>query len=163
RFVAQSDAAYAEQLVKGLLQAEDSQVPALVRNLDRYRKHVDPRLRVVLDDPDSSPTERLHASLALLPVDSGQADYLHARLLEVGFRDRERSGAKQVMAARILAGYTDDRPDELAELLRDANGDQLPVLLPALADADRERVAAAMEGELDRAALDETNPGLWDD
>ena len=75
-----------------------TQAPALVESTPRmrthhkflpssrqcrdYRRWVDPQLRSELvQGTDDSQSEHLHASLALLPVDASQVDYLFNRLL----------------------------------------------------------------------------------
>jgi formylglycine-generating enzyme required for sulfatase activity len=69
--------------VESLRSAGTNDVPPLIRQLDGYRRWADPRLRRMLRDSDESSRDRLHASLALLPVDPSQADYLGRRLLGV--------------------------------------------------------------------------------
>ena len=64
-----------------------SDVPAVIKQLAGYRRWADRRLRRMLRDSDESTRDRLHASLALLPVDSSQADYLGKRLLGVAPAD----------------------------------------------------------------------------
>jgi hypothetical protein len=51
--------------------------------LTRYRRWLDPLLRDACRDADArrQPRRHLHASLALLPVDAAQVDYLLGRLL----------------------------------------------------------------------------------
>jgi serine/threonine protein kinase/formylglycine-generating enzyme required for sulfatase activity/tetratricopeptide (TPR) repeat protein len=68
--------------VKQLLVAESSEVVALVRAMESDRGWIDPELRRVAADPLANPKARLHASLALLPVDPSQAAYLETRLLD---------------------------------------------------------------------------------
>ena len=71
----------AEGLLETLRTAGTTDVPAVVKQLASYRWWADPRLRRMLRDSDESGRDRLHASLALLPVDSSQAHYLGRRLL----------------------------------------------------------------------------------
>ena len=71
-------------LVESLRTAGTTDVPAVIEQLAGYRRWADRRLRRMLRDSDESTRDRLHASLALLPVDSSQADYLGKRLLGVG-------------------------------------------------------------------------------
>jgi serine/threonine protein kinase/formylglycine-generating enzyme required for sulfatase activity len=72
---------YAEGLVQSLLHADTAQVPAIVRQLAAYRKWTDPPLIEENDKATAGSRQKLHASLALLPVDAGQVDYLFGRLL----------------------------------------------------------------------------------
>jgi hypothetical protein len=58
-------------------------VPAVVQQLTGYRHWADPRLRQLLRESEESSRERLHASLALLPVDATQIDYLRKCLKSV--------------------------------------------------------------------------------
>jgi len=75
------NAVHAEGLVSRLLDAEIGLVPGIIDALDGYRKWTDPELRTVADSTAASSKDRLRASLALLPVDDGQLDYLFQRLL----------------------------------------------------------------------------------
>jgi formylglycine-generating enzyme required for sulfatase activity len=77
------DADYAAALVARLELAETPQVPAIVAEVSRYRRWTDPLLVRNLEQPTGSPKKKLHARLALLPVDPGQVkplskDLLHA-------------------------------------------------------------------------------------
>jgi formylglycine-generating enzyme required for sulfatase activity len=62
--------------VTSLLRAEIDQVPNTIAELDGYRQWVDPKLMQLLSDDATTPKQRLHASLAMLPSDPAQADYL---------------------------------------------------------------------------------------
>ena len=81
---AQNQADHAAELVQRLLDADIAQAPAIIREIDGFRNWADPKLREV-----SAPAERegdrrrrLHTSLALAPVDPGQAGFLTERLLD---------------------------------------------------------------------------------
>ena len=67
-------------LVQQLLKADTVKVPGIVQVIGSYRRWADPELRRAVA-VSSDPQAKLHASLALLPVDPGQADYLADRLL----------------------------------------------------------------------------------
>jgi len=78
----------AAALVQRVLDADTPQVPDIVGAMREYRQWVDSLLRSELenrsDDPALRrvpPRQKLHASLALLPVDASQVDYLFNRLL----------------------------------------------------------------------------------
>jgi serine/threonine protein kinase/formylglycine-generating enzyme required for sulfatase activity len=71
----------AKGLVDQVVRVKIGQVPGIVKSMDKYRRWTDPVLRQVVGRYAADSPERLHASLALLPVDDGQADYLYARLL----------------------------------------------------------------------------------
>ncbi len=76
--------AVAEEKVDQLFRVRIAQVPDVVKSMEKYRRWVDPLLRQVVEGSsslDRSPN-RLHASLALFPVDGGQFGYLYVRLLE---------------------------------------------------------------------------------
>jgi formylglycine-generating enzyme required for sulfatase activity len=65
-----------------LLAARTADVPELVRHLGPYRRWADPVLRATAAAPEGlDEDKRLHVALALLPSDTGQADYLGERLL----------------------------------------------------------------------------------
>jgi serine/threonine protein kinase/formylglycine-generating enzyme required for sulfatase activity/tetratricopeptide (TPR) repeat protein len=69
-------------LVEQLGRANIAQVPEIVKAMKRYRRLVDPALREAVGRSPARSTGRLHASLALLPVDDGQVDELYDRLLD---------------------------------------------------------------------------------
>ena len=77
----------ASALVESLQSCVTSDVPAIVKELSGYRRWADPQLvRVAQElaraqETDAQRREHLHASLALLPVDPSQVDYLFNRLL----------------------------------------------------------------------------------
>src|SRR5262249_8861617 len=68
-------------LVQRLLDAETPRVPEIVGAMRDFRRWVDPSLRSELEKASAGPRQKLHASLALLPVDASQVDYLFDRLL----------------------------------------------------------------------------------
>lgn len=74
----------AHALRRRLLDANTSEVPAVVADMSSYRRWIDPLLRDAAAQAEASKDARkqLHASLALLPVDGGQVDYLYGRLLD---------------------------------------------------------------------------------
>ena len=71
----------ASALVESLQSCVTSDVPAIVKELSGYRRWADPTVSDVGTRNRRSNREHLHASLALLPVDSSQVDYLFNRLL----------------------------------------------------------------------------------
>ncbi len=75
------NATYAKGLVEQVLKANISQVPGIVASIRDYRTWVDPALKAALANSSEGTSEKLHASLALLPVDASQAEYLYVRLL----------------------------------------------------------------------------------
>ena len=56
-------------------------MPAIVKQLSGYRRWADPLLVRVAQGTDPQSRQHLNASLALLPVDASQVDYLFKRLL----------------------------------------------------------------------------------
>jgi formylglycine-generating enzyme required for sulfatase activity len=73
----------ANHLVRALASADVEVVDQIIDELATCRRWADPKLRALVAE-SSPPKQRLHASLALLPVDPGQVAYLEQRLLEVG-------------------------------------------------------------------------------
>jgi eukaryotic-like serine/threonine-protein kinase len=73
---------YAAGLVQRVLDAETQQVPDIVVAMRDYRQLVGPSLRSELDKRSDDSRQKLHASLALLPVDASQVDYLFNRLIK---------------------------------------------------------------------------------
>jgi serine/threonine protein kinase/formylglycine-generating enzyme required for sulfatase activity len=82
--VAQRKAIHAAGLVQRLLVAETAQVPGVIALMTEYRKWTDPLLRDEQGNAGTRSRQKLHASLALLPVDATQVDYLCDRLLDAG-------------------------------------------------------------------------------
>ncbi len=76
-------AVQAAEIVKGLLQADTSQVKAIISNLSDYRQYAkDDLSRSFAESPDESNT-KLHAALAILPQDDSVLSFLKERLLTV--------------------------------------------------------------------------------
>ncbi len=73
-------ATQAAGLVQRLLDADTTQVPEIVRAMRDYRGRVDPTLRKELENRPAGSRQKLHASLALLPVNATQVNYLLDRL-----------------------------------------------------------------------------------
>jgi hypothetical protein len=72
-----------------LLDANTNEVPAIVQDMAPYRRRLDPLLHEARAqaDKDNDRRKQLHASLALLPVDASQVDYLKGRLLDAEPRE----------------------------------------------------------------------------
>jgi formylglycine-generating enzyme required for sulfatase activity len=125
----------AKSLRQRLLTANTEEVPGIVKDMGPYRRWLDDWLREAYADADrgGKPGKQVHLSLALLPVDDRQVDYLSGRLLtgrppEVqaireGLRpycqrvsdrlwevleDRTRPAAERLRAACALAAYAED-------------------------------------------------------
>ncbi|MFN0017371.1 MAG: protein kinase domain-containing protein [Pirellulaceae bacterium] len=86
--VQQRRQAVAHTLVQSLLNADTAQVLEIVRDMPpTIRRWTDPRLRELSANPATSAKGKLHVSIALLPVDSAQVDYLYGRLLDAEPRE----------------------------------------------------------------------------
>ncbi len=81
RVIETQEANEAASLVQRLLVADTPQVPEIVRAMRDHRRRVDPSLRDELERASDHSREKLHASLALLPVDAAQVDFLFDRLV----------------------------------------------------------------------------------
>ena len=68
-------------LVQRLLDADTAQVPEIVGSISDYRRWIDPELKKTIGEAADTSSRKLHASLALLPVDPSQVDYIYSRLL----------------------------------------------------------------------------------
>src|SRR5271157_5940655 len=71
----------ASSQVESLRTANTTDVPAIVRQLTGYRRWANPRLQPLTQIADDTSREKLHGSLALLPVDTSQLPFLEKRLL----------------------------------------------------------------------------------
>jgi eukaryotic-like serine/threonine-protein kinase len=76
-----NNATRAAGLVQTLLHADITQVPGIISNIEEYRSWANPLLREQNEKAGDDSRQKLHTSLALLPVDSTQVDYLYGRLL----------------------------------------------------------------------------------
>jgi serine/threonine protein kinase/formylglycine-generating enzyme required for sulfatase activity len=71
----------ASGLVEKLAAAGTTEVPPIVGQLSGYRRWANRRLQPLTQISDDTSREKLHASLALLPVDASQVPFLEKRLL----------------------------------------------------------------------------------
>ena len=71
----------ARALVDSLKTASTAEVPDIVKNLSGYYRWARRPLSDLLSSTEEQSSPHLHASLALLPVDPGQVEYLYNRLL----------------------------------------------------------------------------------
>ena len=71
-------------LVNAIGMAETKDVPPLVKQLAGLRLWANPLLHRIMESSGEASKERLHASLALLPVDQEQVEFLYSRLLVAG-------------------------------------------------------------------------------
>jgi serine/threonine protein kinase/formylglycine-generating enzyme required for sulfatase activity/tetratricopeptide (TPR) repeat protein len=82
RYVLGNERTVAAGLVEQVVRAKIVQVPDIVKSMAKHRRWVDPPLHQAAERSPERGAERLHASLALLPVDDTQVDYLYRRLLD---------------------------------------------------------------------------------
>jgi len=80
-FLESQRAGYAAGLVERALDADTPQVPDIISAMREYRPYLDGSLRTEFEKAPDLSRRKLHASLALLPVDATQVDYLFDRLL----------------------------------------------------------------------------------
>ena len=148
-------------------------IPPLVKQLDGLRFWADPRLRQIAKNPNVDPKVRLHASLALLPVDHEQVEFLYSRLLVAGpaellvlrdalrpFREpligrlwkvleRSEEKSQYLQAANALALYDPANPlwqtvgDKVARAMVTGNAAHLGFWLDALRPA-RDKLTAPL-------------------
>jgi formylglycine-generating enzyme required for sulfatase activity len=90
----------AAALVRALAAAETADVPRLIEEIGPYRRWADPLLAGAAAQAEPGSKERLHAALALAPVDAGQADYLADRLLAVATRPEELVVIRDALGAQ---------------------------------------------------------------
>ncbi len=81
-FQEQNQADRARGLVNQVLAAKIDKVPPIIQEIENYRLWADPLLREENDRAGAESPQKLHTSLALLPVDPGQTNYLYDRLLD---------------------------------------------------------------------------------
>jgi formylglycine-generating enzyme required for sulfatase activity len=122
----------ATALVQALAAADAQAVPTIIKELPGYRWWADPQLRGMCTN-ESSEKSRLHASLALLPADPTQVEYLRERLLTA-------SPAEIMIIRQALAPHADDVNPRLWTVAEDpaAPLDQRLRALAALAGLDPE-------------------------
>ena len=109
----------AQTLRDRLLEATTSDVPAIVKDTASYRRWLDPLLHesYAQAEKDNDRRKQLHASLALLPVDSGQVDYLYGRLLQA-------EPEELVVIRAVLQRRKQDLTERLWRLLENPKNDQ---------------------------------------
>ena len=148
----QRKATQAAGLIQAVLNANTAQVPAMIDAMAEYRKWTDPLLREEYDKAADKSRQKLHVSLALLPADATQVDYLYGRLLDAApnevpvIRDalaphkdalldklwavveKPEKGhtSQRLRAASALAKY-DPNPEKWAKVQRDVGNDLVNV------------------------------------
>jgi serine/threonine protein kinase/formylglycine-generating enzyme required for sulfatase activity len=136
----------AHALTDRLLDANTADVPPIVKDMGAYHRWTDPLLRDALTGAEASHDARkqLHASLALLPVDATQVDYLHGRLLDA-------QPYELPVIRDALAPYQDALRDRLWAVARKPEDGKEPQRLRAAAalamyDPEGDRWAEASAG-----------------
>jgi serine/threonine protein kinase/formylglycine-generating enzyme required for sulfatase activity len=144
RVIEGNQATHADGLVRRLLDADTPQAPAIIAEMDGHRARVDPRLREENQKAADGSRQKLHTSLALLPVDDGQVDYLYQRLLGAG-------PAELPVIRDALAGHRGQVVERLWAVLGDTTADPeqrlraacaLATYDPAGGDESKQRWAA---------------------
>jgi serine/threonine protein kinase/formylglycine-generating enzyme required for sulfatase activity len=108
-------------LVERLASADTPRVREIIRELRGYRRWAEPHLRRLFDQEGGDHKAKLHASLALLPFDERQREYLHDRLLAAG-------PAEMAAIRDGLAPYRNTMVDRLWDELRTARPDDARIL-----------------------------------
>jgi formylglycine-generating enzyme required for sulfatase activity len=109
----------AQTLRDRLLEATTADVPGVVQDMAPYRHWLDPLLQNAYAQAgqENDPRKRLHASLALVPVDSRQVEYLCERLL--------KADPQEVIVIRgALSDHKQDLTERLWTLLENPKNDQ---------------------------------------
>jgi formylglycine-generating enzyme required for sulfatase activity len=114
--IEQNRATHAAGLVQRLLDAETAQAPDIIAEMEGYRHWTDPLLRQENEESEDGSRQKLHTSLALLPVDEAQVECLYRRLLDAGptqlpvIRDALR-GHEEALTGRLWGVLGDERQD----------------------------------------------------
>jgi len=115
---------HAKDMVGTLASAHISEVPKAIHQLSGYRRWADPLLREILTaEPEPGVTDeeaerrKLHAALALLPVDRGQLGYLRNRMLEL--KERDINSFPTLCA--LLSDHRGDLVEPLWQVLEDTS------------------------------------------
>ena len=152
-------ATYATGLVEQLLRAEIAQVPEVVRAMLNYRRWTDPELKRIIGDAPDDSGQKLHASLALLPVDSSQLPFLEKHLLDA-------TPAELPVIRDALRTHRSTLIPKLWSILDSAKSGEVSVLRAASALADYDTTSPHWEvmGNKVAQALVSVNPvylGDW--
>jgi formylglycine-generating enzyme required for sulfatase activity len=102
-----------------LLESTTADVPGIVKDMAPYRRWLDPLLQESYAQAEKGhdPRKQLHASLALLPVDAGQVEYLLSRLLQ--------GQPQEVLVIReALSPHKQELTERLWILLENSKNDQ---------------------------------------
>ena len=106
----------ASSLVESLKTASTADVEPIIKQLLGYRRWANRRLVRLLGESEKTSRDHLHASLALLPVDASQAEYLYDRLLNADPIDLQ-------VIWKVLQDNDQAPVDRLWKVLNDPNFD----------------------------------------
>jgi formylglycine-generating enzyme required for sulfatase activity len=145
-----------------LLDAKTDEVPAIVQEMAPYRRWLDPLLRDSYEEAEARQyrAKQLHASLALLPVDTSQAAYLYGRLLDA-------QPGEVAVIRDALASHKDELLDKLWAVVEAPDKNQESQRLraaAALAKYDRESEKWAKSQQSigdDLVAVQAVHLSLW--
>ena len=149
----------ATSLVERLLDADTLQVPNIVEAMRDHHQRIDSSLRSALEKSSDDSRQKLHASLALLPVDSAQLPFLENRLLVA-------SPTELLVLRDALKPHQATLIPKLWTVLESANPGDLSLLPTASALADYDAASPRWEpvGGKVMQALNRVNPvflGPW--
>jgi serine/threonine protein kinase/formylglycine-generating enzyme required for sulfatase activity len=154
-----SKMAHASGLVERLRDAATAQVPGIVKEIDDYRPWMGNLLQQEYDSADHGSKQKLHASLALLPIDPAQADFLYERLLD--------ASPQEAMVIRgSLAPQKDKLIDRLWAVARQPSKGQRLRAASALASFDPDNAGwqkIQNSIALDLVDVPSVNLGAWMD
>jgi serine/threonine protein kinase/formylglycine-generating enzyme required for sulfatase activity len=117
-----SNARHASGLVDSLMKAEMTRLPEIVDSMSAYRRWTDPMLRRIEGGAPDGSRQKLYASLALLPVDKGQADRILSYLSKSDpvqmsvIRNRLEPVRNRAMIERLWSELGQARTDDLGIL-----------------------------------------------
>jgi formylglycine-generating enzyme required for sulfatase activity/tetratricopeptide (TPR) repeat protein len=149
----------ASALVDSLQKVGTPEVANIVKQLRSYRRWADPQLVRVLQGTEPQTREHLHASLALLPVDAAQVDYLFDRL------SRAESGELPVLRDALKSHRTNLTPKlwTVLESVKSGDASLLPTA-SALASYDSDNTKwKAAGGKVAQAlvSINSIHLGQW--
>ena len=149
----------ARMLTNSLPTIETKVMPGTVGALEGFRRWANPELRRMIRESSKDSKEHLHASLALLPVDASQVDYLSDRLLSA-------NPSEALVLRDALKSHQSSLTPRLWSVLESAKPDD-PSLLPAASalavyDSDNARWEA-LGGKVAQALVTVNSVvlGLW--
>jgi serine/threonine protein kinase/formylglycine-generating enzyme required for sulfatase activity len=152
----------AHALRERLLDANTNEVPTIVADMAGYRQWLDPLLHdaYAQAEKDNDRRKQLHTSLALLPVDASQVEYLYGKLL-----DAEPGEAPVIRDA--LAPHKEPLLDKLWAVVESPEKDKESQRLRAAAalakyDPESEKWAKAQDAVAnDLVAVPAVYLGMW--